>query len=272
MSRGWLFVFAEEGDRDTLRIFDFADGSEIGTVEDKAFKQLKPNSGIRGMIGAALVQFQLTDPDPNVRATALDAIDRDPEPSHLAALRASMQSDDALLGERKARTERLLTIRFGDTDEERIAAIREFEGDLGVDLRATLNPLVQTQTIVSETALDDPAIARQLMPGDDALSKAAAYDLLVAEDLAPPHISSDDQRNALIANIADGQVAGIEVASLDTQEARDLAYAALGAQGVGANSPPRGIFKAEKGQIRSIAMAVPSPPPMQMAATPRFRS
>ncbi|NRB33802.1 MAG: urea ABC transporter permease subunit UrtB [Rhodobacteraceae bacterium] len=227
-----LFVFAEEVDRDTLRIFDFADGSEIGTVEDKAFKQLKPNSGIRGMIGAALVQFQLTDPDPNVRATALDAIDRDPEPSHLAALRASMQSDDALLGERKARTERLLTIRFGDTDEERIAAIREFEGDLGVDLRATLNPLVQTQTIVSETALDDPAIARQLMPGDDALSKAAAYDLLVAEDLAPPHISSDDQRNALIANIADGQVAGIEVASLDTQEARDLAYAALAAQGV----------------------------------------
>ena len=227
-----LFVFAEEVDRDTLRIFDFADGSEIGTVEDKAFKQLKPNSGIRGMIGAALVQFQLTDPDPNVRATALDAIDRDPEPSHLVALRASMQSDDALLGERKARTERLLTIRFGDTDEERIAAIREFEGDLGVDLRATLNPLVQTQTIVSETALDDPAIARQLMPGDDALSKAAAYDLLVAEDLAPPHISSDDQRNALIANIADGQVAGIEVASLDTQEARDLAYAALAAQGV----------------------------------------
>ncbi len=80
--------------------------------------------------------------------------------------------------------------------------------------------------------MDDPAIARQLMPGDDALSKAAAYDLLVAEDLAPPHISSDDQRNALIANIADGQVAGIEVASLDTQEARDLAYAALAAQGV----------------------------------------
>ncbi|MEY8838521.1 urea ABC transporter permease subunit UrtB, partial [Cribrihabitans sp. XS_ASV171] len=38
-----LFVFAEEVDRDTLRIFDVADGAEIGVVPDDGYDQLKPN-------------------------------------------------------------------------------------------------------------------------------------------------------------------------------------------------------------------------------------
>ncbi|MCG6882769.1 MAG: urea ABC transporter permease subunit UrtB, partial [Silicimonas sp.] len=65
-----LFVWAEEVDRDTIRVFDFADGSEIGEVPDDNYKQLKPNSGIRGLIAAALVQFQLRDPNPRARARA----------------------------------------------------------------------------------------------------------------------------------------------------------------------------------------------------------
>ena len=119
-----LFVFAEEIDRDTIRVFDPADGAQIGAVPDKGFKQLKPNSGIRGMIGAALVQFQLGDPDPVTRATALDAIERDPEASHLAALRKVVDSEgDPKLKARKARLERLLTIRFDTDDSARIKAI-----------------------------------------------------------------------------------------------------------------------------------------------------
>ena len=59
-----LFVFADEIDRDTIAIFDVADGTEIGQVADKEYKQLKPNSGIRGMIGAALVQFSVERPEP----------------------------------------------------------------------------------------------------------------------------------------------------------------------------------------------------------------
>lgn len=227
-----LFVFAEEVDRDTLRIFDFADGSEIAVVPDEGFDQLKPNSGIRGMIATALVQFQLSDPNPETRQRALDAIERGAEESHLTALRASIpqETDEALLT-RKKRLERLLTISYGETDQGRIEAIESFDGDLGVDVRAALNPLLAVRVEAAETVPEDADVGRILKPGSEALSREDAYDLLVRAELARPRISLDDQRQALIANIADGQVAGIQVATLDTQAARDMAYAALAEQG-----------------------------------------
>ena len=227
-----LFVRAEEADRDTLRIFDFADGSEIGVVPDDDYDQLKPNSGIRGMIGAALVRFQLNDPLPENRATALDAIERDPEESHLVALRETLdQETDPTLLARKKRLERLLTIRFGETEAERIEAIQHFDGDLGVDVRATLNPLLATRIKVAETTPDGLEVAGIITPGSEKLSEADAYELLVDADLAAPTITREAKREALAANITDGQVAGIQVATLDNEAARDLAYAALAAAG-----------------------------------------
>ena len=229
-----LFVYAEEVDRDTLRVFDFADNSEIGLVPDDDYDQLKPNSGIRGLIGAALVQFQLSDPNPETRLTALNAIERDAEASHLAALRGAMDSErDPVIKSRKQRLERLLTIRFGETDQERIAAIESFSGDLGVDVRAALNPLVVKKIVAIEGEPSEQmdSVARILDPGSDSLSEAEAYDLLVAADLAPPRISRAEQRDALVANISDSQVAGIQVADLNTEAARDLAYAELARQG-----------------------------------------
>ena len=229
-----LFVYAEEVDRDTLRVFDFADNSEIGLVPDDDYDQLKPNSGIRGLIGAALVQFQLSDPNPETRLTALNAIERDAEASHLAALRGAMDSErDPVIKSRKQRLERLLTIRFGETDQERIAAIESFSGDLGVDVRAALNPLVVKKIVAIEGEPSEQmdSVARILDPGSDSLSEAEAYNLLVAADLAPPRISRAEQRDALVANISDSQVAGIQVADLNTEAARDLAYAELARQG-----------------------------------------
>ncbi|MEL7461813.1 MAG: urea ABC transporter permease subunit UrtB [Pseudomonadota bacterium] len=228
-----LFVFAEEVDRSTLRIFDFADGSEIGETPDDDFKQLRPNGGVRGMIGAALVQFQLSDPDPENRIKALLSIERDAEESHLTALRASTEDEpDPAIKARKERLERILTIGFGETDAERIEAIRYFDGDLGVDVRAALNPLVNTRIEAAETLPDGDDIKGAVTPGSDSLSAEDAYAILVAADLAPPRISRDDQRAALIANIEDDTVAGIEVATLDSEAARDLAYAALADAGV----------------------------------------
>jgi len=228
-----LFVFAEEVDRDTIRIFDVAGGAEIGEVPDDGYTQLKPNSGIRGLIGSALVRFQLSDPDPGVRAGALDAIERRPDASHLATVRATLGDEpDPALAARKARLERLLTIRFGDTDAERIEAIESFSGDLSVDLRAALTPLVQTRTEAAEALPDEADVAGPLTVGSERLSEAQAYDLLVASDLAPPRISRADKRAALIANVDGGAVAGVEVASLDTETARDMAYAALAESGV----------------------------------------
>ena len=223
-----LFVFAEKADGGDLRLFDVAGGGEIGLAPRKAYKQLKPNSGIRGMMASALVQFQLSAPDATVRETALAAIERDPEASHLAALRASLDAEpDPVLQTRKARLERLLTIRFAEEDDARVAAIQSFQGDLGVDVRAVLNPLIQTEIQVGE---DLPDGARQLKVGTD-IAQDAAYELLVAQDLAPTRTDDKTLRDALIAHIDGDQIAGVQVATLDTDEARADVYALLAAEG-----------------------------------------
>ncbi|MCG6885532.1 MAG: urea ABC transporter permease subunit UrtB, partial [Silicimonas sp.] len=133
---------------------------------------------------------------------------------------------------RMARLERLLTIRYGETEAERIDAIEHFSGDLGLDVRAALNPLVSTRMEAAEIAPEGADIVRTLSPGSEALPRESAYDILVRADLAKPRISRDDKREALVAHIANGEVAGVQVASLDSEDARDLAYAALAAGGV----------------------------------------
>ncbi|MCR9168388.1 MAG: urea ABC transporter permease subunit UrtB, partial [Rhodobacteraceae bacterium] len=158
---------------------------------------------------------------------------RGAEESHLAALRASLENEtDTQILARKQRLERLLTIAYGETDAERIEAIQSFDGDLGVDVRAALNPLLSVRVEAANVLPTDPDIGQMLDPGSEQLSRDDAYALLVSADLAKPRISVEDQRNALIENIADGQVAGIQVATLNSQDARDMAYAALAEQGV----------------------------------------
>ena len=178
-----LFVFAEEIDRNTIRIFDVGDGTDLGEVPDDGYKQLKPNSGVRGLIAAGRVKFQLIDPNASARLTALDAISRDPDETHLPALREVMEGEtDPALSVQMTRLERLLTIEFGADEAEKIDAISFFAGDLGVDARAALNPLVATRIDVGEALPVGPEVVRAVSPGDDALSKTDAYDLLVRAD------------------------------------------------------------------------------------------
>ncbi|XDA97883.1 urea ABC transporter permease subunit UrtB [Sulfitobacter sp. LCG007] len=229
-----LFYFVEEAGKDAegtslLSLVDIATGGEVATVPASRMDQLKPNSGIRALMGAALVRFQLKDPDAAVRSGALAAIERDPQDSHLATLRRALEGeDDPQIAARMERLERLMTIRFGADDAEKIAAIESVHGDLAVDVRATLNPLLVTRLMAAEGDVPEvPALADVLKPDTEELSRDAAYEVLVAEGLAPPRISIADQKAALIANIEDGKVAGIEVASLGTDAARDTAYEAL---------------------------------------------
>ncbi|MGK7753869.1 MULTISPECIES: urea ABC transporter permease subunit UrtB [unclassified Roseovarius] len=227
-----LFIWAEEIDRDTIRGFDFAGDTALGELPDDDYDQSKPNSGVRKMIGAALVKFQLTAEDIATRRTAINNIERDAEASHLAPLREAIEAETSpTLKARAERLERLLTIRFGETEDERIAAIESFKGDLGVDLRGALNPLVTTDLEATETEPEGPEVARVLKPGSEALTREAAYDLLVTEGFAKPRISRADKAAALVANIDGEAVAGIQVASLDTEDARDMAYAKLAEQG-----------------------------------------
>ncbi len=262
-----LFVFAEEIDRDTIRIFDVGDGTDLGEVPDDGFKQLKPNSGVRGLIAAGLVKFQLIDPDATVRFTALEAISRDPDETHLPALRDVMEGEpDPALSDQMTRLERLLTIEFGADDNEKIDAISYFAGDLGVDARAALNPLVATRIEVGEAVPVGPEVIRVVTPGDEALPKTEAYELLVRADLAPPLIPANEVREALIRNIDGDTVAGVQVASLDTDSARNAAFATLVEQGLAEPAATTEEIDTALGAYQFYEVFIGAPPGVAIAA------
>lgn len=226
------FFFVEKADGGQLMLIDVGSGAEAGLVDKKDLKNLKPNSGVRGVIAGALVQFQLSDPDPERRLQALTALERDPDASHLSILRAAIESEtDPAIKARKERLQRLLTIQFGSDQQTRVAAIESFAGDPGVDARAALNPLLSTSIAVFDEKPDeDVNVARLLVPGSD-IETEAAYQLLVDAGKARPIVPLDARKTALVANIGNGMVAGIPVAELVTQSARDRAYLVLAADG-----------------------------------------
>ena len=221
-----IFVFGPD-ERGDIEVTDIDTGVVLGTFSSRDLKQIKPNSGVRGVIDTALVEFQLLDDNIANRISAVDSIARDPEASQLEALRASIPDEpDADLKVRKERLERLLTIRYGATDEERVEAIKSFEGNTNIDVRAALNPLLVTRRQVAIELPEGQNIARRLNVGPE-FTREEAYTLLVDADLAPPLIENQVRDNAIVANAVDGKVEGIELASLDTNTARDIAYAAL---------------------------------------------
>jgi len=229
-----VFFIGEKLDAKTYALTDIDGDAGFDGVAKSDLKQLKPNSGVRAMIQTALVQFQLSDPDPLKRQDALTSIARDPEAGLLAPLRASIEgeTDDILLTQ-KQRLERLLSIGYDPATAERVAAIKDMSGDLGVDVRAAVNPLLSTTREVTGTELpQDRNIASILTPGSEALTETAAYELLVAKDLAPPLTTPDTLRAALAASIDQGRVGGIPVAQLDSDEKRGAAYAALAQAGL----------------------------------------
>ncbi len=225
------FVFAKE-EGDMLALTDIDSGASLGRLPKTELDVLRPNSGVRAVLSTALVQFQLSDPDPAKRQSALVAIERGADESHLVPLRASIidETDPALLA-RKNRLERLLSMAFEKDKAARIAAIRFFASDTGVDVRAALNPLMATRVeFTGQTMADATNIARMIKIGEG-LSMDQAYELLVAAGKAAPAPSMSDINAALIANKQNGQIAGVPVAGLNTAAARETAYLALAASG-----------------------------------------
>ncbi len=204
------------------------DGRAAGPTAKADITDLKPNAGVRALIQSALVRFQLTDPDSARRIAALDAIARDGAPEHLAPLRGAIADEpDPVIAARKARLERLLTLRFDPDTATRAAAIAAFGGDTGLDLRAALNPLVATRRVALPKGADVAGnLARDLRPGRD-LTEVEAYDLLVSAGLAPARLDAAGLKAALAAHIVDGAVGGVPLAALSDPRERERAYTAL---------------------------------------------
>ncbi|GHG12116.1 branched-chain amino acid ABC transporter permease [Paracoccus aerius] len=193
-------------------------------------KMLRPNSGVRGVIESALVAGEISSPDPARRAAALASIARDGTAEHLAALRAAPAEADPALAAQRDRVTALLAIRFDPDPAARVAAIEAMSGDVGLDFRAALNPLLAT-TRVAAPAGPEANIARALSAGEADFPREAAIALLTSQGILQPRLTPADQRNALAANIVDGRVGGIPVAELSDPAARDRAYEALEAAG-----------------------------------------
>ena len=229
-----LFFRGEEVAARTLQLFDFDTGEAVGEYPSSELKQIKPNSGIQGLIGTALVTFLLNDPDRAKRIDALQSLERSANADLLAPLRASIEPEtDAVLKVRKERLERLLTISYDPEPDTRIAAIEEMSGDLGLDVRGALNPLTATTLKIFEgTPPEDANVARLLKPGSEALPREAAYEMLSDADLAPPRVSLDAVRAALMANIDGGKVGGLPVAQMSDPDKRVEAYTALADAGL----------------------------------------
>lgn len=225
-------IFRVEKEGDGYALFDPASGAAAGHASRAEMDEIKPNAGVRGLIAAALIQFQLSDPDPAKRMAALSAIARDGAAEHLGPLAASIAAEpDAGLKAQKERLLALLTIRFGATTQERVAAIEGFGTDLGLDFRAALNPILAT-TRQAFAGPPEGNSAAELRPGQAGFTAEAAYELLVAGGLAPKRLSRADLRAALEAHVENGAVGGVALAELDDPSRREAAFAALEAAGL----------------------------------------
>jgi urea transport system permease protein len=228
---GLFFYTREEGG--VLTLLDISTGEPVGTAAQGETEEIRPNGGVRREIASALVTFQLIDPNPEGRVAALESIARSPSADQIAPLLASIEGEaDAAIREQKERLAKLLAARFGETPEARVAAIESLAGEIAVDVRAALNQILAASPGVGPALPEGANIRRVLEPGSEELPLAEAYGRLVDAELVPAPVPRDQIKEVLTANIVDGTVAGVPVASLNTEAAREAAYDALAEAGV----------------------------------------
>jgi urea transport system permease protein len=228
-----LFFYTERGADGGVTLLDISTGASAGTAASAELSEIRPNGGVRREIAAALVEFQLSDPNPAGRLAALDAIARSPSADQIAPLLASLEDEeDAAIRARKERLATLLSARFGETAEVRIAAIESLGGEIAVDVRGALNQILSSSPGVGAAVPEGTNVKRLLEPGSDHLPLAEAYGRLVDAGLVPAPVPRDRIKEVLTANIVDGRVAGFPVGTLNTEAAREAAYDALAEAGV----------------------------------------
>jgi len=213
-----------------ITLIDLDTGAETMVPEDRV-EEVRPNGGVRRVLGGALVRFRLSDPAPEVRREALTSIARRPDADQIEPLIQSIPDEPvAAIRAEKERLRNILIARFGETTEARVEAIEGLGGTVSSDARAALSQILETEERVAATLPDDVNVARILTPGED-ISRVEAYGRLVDEGLAPARVSDAALRDALIAAIEDGTVAGVPVETLDTDAARRDAYVTLAEAG-----------------------------------------
>ena len=219
-------------------------GEEIGLVPAKSVKQIKPNSGVRAKIAATLVPFQLNSNDPAIRAKTLKTLLRNIEPSHLMPLKAAIANESVP----KLKTQMEKAYVFGmlahGADESEVeAAILSLAGDLSIEVRAALTPVLASTIVVAKEIPSEGNLARVITPGrtikkadgtagrlktigrkDAELTDSTAYDMMVERGLAPAFVTRNMRDEALVASVINGRIGSFGLDELDNDKARDAAY------------------------------------------------
>lgn len=227
-----LFYYATEVEGRQLALIDVDTGGEFARVSSRDVTAIRPNAGVRREIGAALVRFELSAPDPARRLAALEAIGRSPDAEQIPLLAASIPEEaDDEIRTRKERLLDLLNARFADATATRIDAIAGLSGDVSTEARRVLNQILGTEPGYAPTLPEGANIARLRLPGQD-MPVTEAYDTLVAAGLAPQRTERNTIRDALLAHVSDGMVGGLPTHRMSDPAARLEAYGALVAQGL----------------------------------------
>ncbi len=217
------------------RMLDLDRAEDIGPFEKKGFKQIKPNSGVRNLISGALVSFQLNAPDIEVRKAALNSIRRNEDAAFLTLLEASLAIEpDPDLQDEKRNLLSLMTIKYSTDLDARLRAIETVSRSLQVEVRAQLNRVLKTKRKFAKTLPPGANIAAVLVPSERGFSTEDAYQILITQGIAEPDLTDADIKEALVANIAEGRVAGVPISQLSDPETRISAYAKLTSQGLAA--------------------------------------
>ena len=193
------------------------------------YKQLKPNGGVRRLIGTALVEFQLTDPDLVRRETAVVSIARRPEAAQLTPLLASIANEvNQDLKLRKTQLANLMSALFAVSAVDRITAITSLSNASSVEARAVLNQILSKSSDVAGTLPEGniASILNQFEAPED------AYAALVSANLAPARQSQSDIKRALEDHIKGGRIGGFPLGKMDDPLKRAAAYAALSREGL----------------------------------------
>lgn len=226
-----LFFYAQDPSARQLVLIDIDTGAEVGETPSRAMNQIRPNAGVRREIGAALVSFELTHPEPARRLQALNAISRTPDAEQIEPLTEALaEEEDSDIARRMERLLDLLNARFATDPAIRIDAIDGLRGDVSTEARRVLNQLLQSRAEFASEIPEGTNVARIRTPGED-MDLNAAYDVLVQANLAPARAGRNALRDILRANVVDGAVGGVPVHQLDNEATRTQAFAALVATG-----------------------------------------
>ena len=182
--------------------------------------------------------FQLAAEDPADRLAALEAIDDDPDESHLplVAERLELEEDPEVRAALDPASQADLIEFRRDRRRRASRPSRGLRGNVSLGRARHAQPAFGDHAAGGRGRARGCQYRRVLEPGRD-LDRIEAYELLAEEGLVPPLVTPDDIRAALEANIDGTTVGGVQVATLNTDEARARAYAALVAEGLAEPAP-----------------------------------